>query len=196
MQDKVESQRVLIEKQNRKYDRLLAKKESAEKKFFSSYVDWHDFKVWWTEFRKYPGVSQKVLEFNRETKRGQIPVSGRVLKVVEAAEKGGPDTFPSVAGEAELVKDDAPINAAESASSRLERAADIRQGWKDTIEMTMSQLEIGSTTALVTTAIEPLVPSGKDDPFDSEKTQETTPSKSQRPFQFDVTGISLPSVEW
>ncbi|KAG8801348.1 hypothetical protein FRC18_007808, partial [Serendipita sp. 400] len=60
----------------RRHERLIAKKESAEKKFYASYVEWHDFKAWWCEFSKFPGVAPRIRAFNKETRNGTLARSG------------------------------------------------------------------------------------------------------------------------
>ena len=61
-----------------KYDHLLVMRDAACNKFLANYVEWHNFKKWWNEFKTYDTVPQKIKAFIRATKDGVIPVSKRV----------------------------------------------------------------------------------------------------------------------
>jgi hypothetical protein len=61
-----------------KYDHLLVMRDAACSKFLANYVEWHNFKKWWNEFKTYDTVPQKIKAFIRATKDGLLPVSKRV----------------------------------------------------------------------------------------------------------------------
>lgn len=140
-------------------------------------------------------------------------IEKRVLKVVAAAERGGPDTFPSVASginEADEANEEDldganTVNAADLAPFDLDNARLVMRELQDTVEYSKSQLDIDpdpqrDTTTTTTPAIGLGIPTRHsnavvEDFFDPDKTQ-TTPSKSQRPFQFDISGLNIPSIEW
>jgi hypothetical protein len=61
-----------------KYDHLLGMRDAACSKFLANYVEWHNFKKWWNEFKTYDTVPQKIKAFIRATKDGVLPVSKRV----------------------------------------------------------------------------------------------------------------------
>ena len=61
-----------------KYDHLLVMRDAACSKFLANYIEWHNFKKWWNEFKTYDTVPQKIKAFTRATKDGALPVSKRV----------------------------------------------------------------------------------------------------------------------
>jgi len=61
-----------------KYDHLLVMRDAACSKFLANYIEWHDFKKWWNNFKTYDTVPQKIKAFIRATKDGTLPVSKRV----------------------------------------------------------------------------------------------------------------------
>ena len=61
-----------------KYDHLLVMRDAACSKFLANYIEWHNFKKWWNEFKTYDTVPQKIKAFIRATKNGALPVSKRV----------------------------------------------------------------------------------------------------------------------
>ncbi|PVF98898.1 hypothetical protein CPB86DRAFT_873045 [Serendipita vermifera] len=98
-QAQIESLRLSIDRLQRKFDRLNAKKESAEKKYFKSYVEWHEFKTWWKAFSQYPGVAPRVRQFNRDTRNGVLigyDINGKLLNVPQVREDS--PLFPNVEG--------------------------------------------------------------------------------------------------
>jgi hypothetical protein len=61
-----------------KYDHLVVMRDAACSKFLTNYIEWHNFKKWWNEFKTYDTVPQKIKAFSRATKDGTLPVSKRV----------------------------------------------------------------------------------------------------------------------
>ncbi len=61
-----------------KYDHLLVIRDATCNKFLANYIEWHNFKKWWNEFKTYDTVPQKIKGFIRATKDGALPVSKRV----------------------------------------------------------------------------------------------------------------------
>ena len=61
-----------------KYDHLLVVRDATCSKFHENYVEWHNFKKWWNEFKTYDTVPQKIKAFIRATKDGTLPVSKKV----------------------------------------------------------------------------------------------------------------------
>jgi len=53
-------------------------RDAACNKFLANYVEWHNFKKWWNEFKTYDTVPQKIKAFTRATKDGVLQVSKRV----------------------------------------------------------------------------------------------------------------------
>ena len=66
-------------------------------KFLANYVEWHNFKKWWNEFKTYDTVPQKIKAFIRATKDGTLPVSKKVSQQ--------PPSVLRMAGEVDLVSD-------------------------------------------------------------------------------------------
>jgi uncharacterized coiled-coil protein SlyX len=228
--DQIQSLQACIDRLQRKYDRLVTKKEAAEQRFYASYVDWHNFKGWWTGFSKFPGVSPRMLAYNREVKNGKLIPSGgqaldvgekeRVLKVIEGAEQD-PKAFPNIVEEEEMEMDEkvASRDKVEDGSG----VEDARRKWE---RVCREAQEICGLTTAVATAQEKaeLIPyqtsptegdttpiasvqklavdkedgrgAGRDESFDPDKTQETTPNKSQAPpFVLDLSGLKQPHMD-
>lgn len=61
-----------------KYEHLVVMRDAACSKFLANYIEWHNFKKWWNEFKTYDTVPQKIKAFSRATKDGILPVSKRV----------------------------------------------------------------------------------------------------------------------
>ena len=229
--EQVVSLRASLDRLQRKYDRLLAKKEAAEQRFYASYVDWHNFKGWWAGFSKFPGISRRMLTYNRAVKNGAwIPDAGqgfvaggkgRILKVIEAAEKD-PTAFPNVVREEaeshmetdeKFERSDGEC-ALEDQKRRLQRVC---QEAEEICNATTAPATheppspreqtppSGGNTTPVALAKRPMAGKGdegregvrdQDDASDSDKTQETTPAKSQaQPFWPDLSGLKPPRID-
>ena len=216
-----------VDRLQRKYDRLLAKKESAEQKFYTAYVEWHGFKQWWLGFSNYPGVTRKMITYNREVKSGAwIPssqgVGGRnkILNVIKAAEEDS-TAFPNVVREPELGSNEEDQGGLKTPQEEEDAHRDPKERlegvYRDVHRILgpsimsqvdprpVQQLDLpkGSEVTLFSSEqqkeaekIDEDPPEERaDDSFDSEKTQETTPGKSQAqelPFRFDLSRLNLP----
>lgn len=70
---------VTIDRLKRKLERLTERKESADKKYYASYVRWQRFKEWWLHFKTLADVPPLVRKFNTATLDGTIRVPARIL---------------------------------------------------------------------------------------------------------------------
>jgi hypothetical protein len=231
--DQIQSLQASIDRLQRKYDRLVTKKEAAEQRFYTSYVDWHNFKGWWAGFSKFPGVSRKMLAYNRDVKNGTwipggrqalgVGGKGRVLRVIEVAEQD-PKAFPNVVEEEEelVVQTDQGVDLRENLEDgsgmenpiqKLERVCreaqeicgpiTILAGVQEDPQLIPYQISPNGGDATPVASAQELAAdkedeggAGQDGSFDPDKTQETTPAKSQAPpFRLDLSGLKQPRID-
>lgn len=218
--ERIESLQASIDRLQRKYDRLVAKKESAEKRFYTAYVEWHGFKQWWLGFVNFPGVSTRMVAYNREVKSGTWVPSrqgvgtgekGRVLRVIETAE-ADPNAFPNIVHESEPKDEeqDEQVDERLDPEERLEQVCS--QAQRIYSPPTTPQADHMSIQSLTTPRESDIILSGPRGPpdrgddrvelqsdglFDPDKTQtqETTPAKSQapgQPLRPNMSGLGAP----
>ena len=230
--DQIQSLQASIDRLQRKYDRLVTKKEAAEQRFYASYVDWHNFKGWWAGFSKFPGVSRRMLSYNREVKNGTwipggrqalgVGGKGRVLRVIEVAEQD-PEAFPNVVEEEEELamqtdqgfdpqEDLEDRGGMENPKQRLERVCREAQeicgatttpvGVQEDPQLIPYQISPKSANVTLVASAQEFADkeaegrAGQDGSFDPDKTQETTPAKSQAPrFVPDLSGLKQPRID-